>query len=94
MGRESSTLAGVQHHHLVVTIVSEHTGPSLLHCAVKPHELVFTAPFDFPIVFGIERLELVFEGLRGRLGGDQDDAKSALSGQTNISGTLVVQLRD
>ena len=94
MGCVSFTLAGIEDHDLVVSAVAEDTGPLLFHCAVQPHEFVLGSTLDLSIILGVEGLEFVLEGLAWLLGGDEDDAKSALSGEADVLSALVVQLGD
>lgn len=94
MGGESFALSGVEDDDLVVSAVAEDAGPLLLQCPVQPHEFVLGSALDLSIVLGVEGLELVLQGLAWLLGSDQDHAKSALSGEADVLGALMVQLGD
>lgn len=94
MGCVSFTLSGVEDHDLVVSAVTENTGPLFLHCAVQPHEFVLGSTLDLSIVLGVEGLEFVLEGLAWLLGSDENNAEGAFGGEADVLSALVMQLRD
>ena len=94
MRGESLAFSRIEHHDQITASVSEYARPGLLNRAVQPHELVFRPPLDLPVIFGIERLELVLKRLSRFLIGDQNDTERSLSGKTDIFGALMMQLGD
>lgn len=70
--------------------MTEDRGPVFLDAGIEPHELVLASSLYLPVVFSIEELELILEGLGWCLAGDKDDAQGALSAEADILRTPVV----
>jgi hypothetical protein len=94
MGGEPLAFSRVEDNHEVVSIVSENTSPSLLQSSIQPHEFILGSTLDLPVVFSIEGLEFILEGLGWFLFGDEDNTECAFGSQADILGALVVQFGD